>query len=423
MIIPFLSMLLSVALIPMIWSGFWQRNKNKLIIAVVFSIPVAFYLLWNGLGKELLNTISFDYVPFIVLLGSVFVVTGGIFVAGDIEARPSNNTLFLAIGAVISSVMGTTGAAMLLIRPLIQTNKDRKFKVHTVLFFIAVVANCGGLLTPLGDPPLFLMYLRGADFTWFLKLFQPWLFTNGLILLIYFFVDFFYQKKEPADTLVRDKTNILPIKIYGKINLLYLAGIVLAVAFINGQYFPIIKINPVYGFLREALILLMALLSLFFTPRSNRISNNFNWNPILEVAFIFFGIFVTMVPCILYLSSNAYNLGVTHPGQFYYYTGLVSSFLDSAPASVLFHSLAKSINVIAGNSMAGIPEEILKGICVGSVFFGSMSYLGNGPNFMIKAVVEENNIKMPHFFSYIFKFSLIVLLPVFILVQLIFISL
>ena len=253
-------MLLSIAMMPLIWSSFWEKNKNKIITALVFSIPVAVYLLWNGLGIKLLDSMIFDYIPFIVLIGSVFVVTGGIYVAGDIEAKTSINILFLGIGAIIASVIGTTGAAMLLIRPLIQTNKDRKFKVHTILFFIAIVANCGGLLTPLGDPPLFLMYLRGANFTWFLKLILPWLFTNGILLFIYFIVDSFYHKKEPVEALIRDKTNILPIKIHGKFNLVWLAGIVLAVAFINEQYFTMIRINPYYGFLRESLIFLMALL-------------------------------------------------------------------------------------------------------------------------------------------------------------------
>jgi Na+/H+ antiporter NhaD/arsenite permease-like protein len=423
MIIPFLLMLFSVAFFPMHLAKYWDKNINKLIVAVVLSIPAAVYMLWNGLGIKLFDTMVFDYLPFLILIGSLFVVTGGIFVAGDIEAKPSINTIFLGIGAVIASVMGTTGAAMLLIRPIIQTNKERTFKTHTILFFIAIVANCGGLLTPLGDPPLFLMYLRGAHFTWFLKLFLPWLFTNGLLLIIYFFVDSFYHKKESAEALLSDKINIIPIRIHGKLNFIWLAGIILAVAFINEQYFPIIKLNPYFKFLREAFILLMALISYYYTPRLTRMSNNFTWSPIIEVAFLFFGIFITMVPCILFLDLNARNLGVTYPHQFYYYSGIVSSFLDSAPAAVMFHSLALGLGTITGFSIAGISEEILRGICLGTVFFGSMSYIGNGPNFMIKAIAEENNIKMPHFLSYIFKFSLIVLLPVFILVQLIFISL
>ena len=208
-ILPFVLMLLSIALFPLFWNHFWEKNINKLYIALVLSIPVIIYLLANNLSEELLHTIVFDYVPFLVLLGALFTITGGILLTGDIEAKPSINTLFLGIGAVLASFMGTTGAAMLLIRPVIQTNKERTFKVHTILFFIGIVANCGGLLTPLGDPPLFMMYLRGAHFTWFLHLIPEWFFTNALLLLIYFFVDRYYYKKEPASAIIRDETNIM----------------------------------------------------------------------------------------------------------------------------------------------------------------------------------------------------------------------
>ena len=240
----------------------------------------------------------FDYVPFLILLGSLFTITGGIFLTGDIEAKPSINTLFLGIGAVLASIMGTTGAAMLLIRPIIQTNKERTFKVHTILFFIGIVANCGGLLTPLGDPPLFMMYLRGAPFTWFFHLVPEWFVTNALLIIIYFFVDTYFHKKEPISAITRDKTNIRPIKIEGKRNFIFLVGVVLAVAFINEQYLSFININPYFKFIREAIIVLMAYLSMQFTPKLLRTSNNFTWGPIEEVAYLFLGIFVTMVPAL-----------------------------------------------------------------------------------------------------------------------------
>jgi Na+/H+ antiporter NhaD/arsenite permease-like protein len=422
-VIPFLMMLLAIALFPLFWNRFWEKNINKLIVVILLSIPAAIYLLGEGFGIKLYKTMVFDYVPFIILLGSLFVITGGIHLSGDIEAKPSVNTFFLAIGAVIASLMGTTGAAMLLIRPVIMTNKERTLKVHTILFFIGIIANCGGLLSPIGDPPLFMMYLRGAPFTWFLKLFPEWLLTNGLLLIIYFIVDSWYHKKEPEVALLRDKLEIEPIRIKGKMNFIWLAGVVLAVAFLNEQYLPFIKINPMFRFIREGFILLMAILSYSFTERSTHKLNNFTWGPIEEVAYLFLGIFITMVPCLLYLETNAKHLGVTFPYQFYYYSGMLSSFLDNTPTAVTFHSLALGLGKQAGTIVAGIPEELLKGICTGSVFFGSMSYIGNGPNFMVKAVAEENNIKMPHFFSYMLKFSLIVLLPVFILVQLIFIGL
>jgi len=412
-------MLLSIAIFPLFWNHFWEKNKNKLIIAVILSIPIIIFLLSAGFTDKLIETMIFDYLPFIILLGALFTITGGIYLTGDIEAKPLVNTTFLGIGAVIASFMGTTGAAMLLIRPVIQTNKERQHKVHTILFFIGIVANCGGLLTPLGDPPLFMMYLRSAPFEWFFKLFPEWLLTNGLLLIVYFLVDSYFHKKEPASAIVRDKSMIRPIRLQGKINFIWLAGVVLAVAFLNEQYIPVIKTNHYFKFIREGVILLLAYLSILFTPKLVRESNNFTWGPIQEVAYLFLGIFVTMVPCLLYLELNAHTLGVTSPTQFYYYTGLLSSFLDNTPTAVTFHSLALGLGVNSFPLIAGIPEELLKAICLGAVFFGSMTYIGNGPNFMVKAVAEENNIKMPDFFSYIIKFSLIVLLPIFIAVQLI----
>ena len=419
-LLPFILMLLSIAVFPLFWNHFWEKNKNKLIIALILSIPVIIYLLSSGLTEKLFETIVFDYVPFIILLGSLFTITGGIYLSGDIEAKPLINTLFLAGGAVLASFVGTTGAAMLLIRPVIQTNKQRKYKVHTILYFIGIVANCGGLLTPLGDPPLFMMYLRGAPFEWFFKLFPEWFFVNIILLAIYFIVDTYYYKKEDISAIQIDKTNVRPLKLQGKRNFIFLLMVILAVAFLNEEYLTIIHSNHFFKFIREAVILFAAYLSMLVTTKLLRTSNNFTWQPIQEVAYLFLGIFITMVPCLLYLETNAKILGVKSPTDFYYYTGLLSSFLDNTPTAVTLHSLATGLGVNSGITIAGIPEEILKAICIGAVFFGSMTYIGNGPNFMVKTVAEENNIKMPDFFSYIIKFSLIVLLPAFILVQLLF---
>ncbi len=420
--IPFVLMLLSIAIFPLFWNHWWEKNKNKLIVAVVLSVPIIVYLLTNGLGEKLAETIVFDYIPFIILLGALFTITGGIYLSGDIEATPKVNVTFMGIGAILASLMGTTGAAMLLIRPVIQTNKERTFKAHTILFFIGIVANCGGLLTPLGDPPLFMMYLRGAPFTWFFHLAPEWFLTNILLLIIYFFVDSYFHKKEPASAIEIDRRVIKPIKLQGKLNFIWMAGVVLAVAFLNEQYLPFISQNHYYKFIREAAIVGMAALSLLFTTNLLRVSNNFTWEPIKEVAYLFIGIFVTMVPCLLYLESNAKHLGITSPAQFYYFSGLLSSFLDNTPTAVTFHSLAMGLGQTTGNLVAGIPEELLRAISIGAVFFGSMTYIGNGPNFMVKAVAEENNIKMPSFFAYIYMFSLIVLLPVYVIVQLLFVN-
>ena len=421
-LLPFVLMLLSIAVFPLFWNHFWEKSKNKLYVAIALSIPVIIYLLANNFSHQLIHTMLFDYVPFLILLGALFTITGGILLSGDIAAKPKVNTLFLGIGAVLASLMGTTGAAMLLIRPVIQTNKQRTFKVHTILFFIGIVANCGGLLTPLGDPPLFMMYLRGAPFTWFFHLAPEWFVTNLLLIIIYFFVDTYFYKKEPASAIARDLSNIKPLKIEGKRNFIFLVGVVLAVAFLNEQYLSFININPYFKFIREAVIVLMAFLSMQFTPKLLRTSNNFTWHPIEEVAYLFLGIFITMVPCLLYLETNAKQLGVETVSQFYYYTGLLSSFLDNTPTAVTFHSLALGLGITEGTLVAGIPEILLKAISTGAVFFGSMTYIGNGPNFMVKAVAEENNIKMPDFFSYMFKFSIIILLPIFIIVQLLFIN-
>ena len=420
-LLPFVLMLLAIAVFPLFWNHFWEKNTNKLYVAIALSIPTIIFLLANGFSHPLLHTMVFDYVPFLILLGALFSITGGILLSGDIEAKPKINTLFLGIGAVLASIMGTTGAAMLLIRPVIQTNKERTFKVHTILFFIAIVANCGGLLTPLGDPPLFMMYLRGAPFTWFFHLAPEWFITNLLLLIIYFFADTYFYKKEPASAIARDLTNIRPLKIEGKRNFIFLFGVVLAVAFLNEQYLSFININPYFKFIREAVILLMAYLSMKFTPKLLRTSNNFTWHPIIEVAYLFLGIFITMVPALLYLEFNAQHLIVRTTSDFYYFTGLLSSFLDNTPTAVTFHSLALGLGITDGTLVAGIPELLLKAISTAAVFFGSMTYIGNGPNFMVKAVAEENNIKMPDFFSYMYKFSIIVLLPIFILVQLLFI--
>lgn len=420
-LIPFIVMLLMIAVGPLFFHHWWENNNNKLIVSLVLGIPTAIWLISEELSGALSHQIVFDYIPFIILLGSLFVITGGIHLKGDIEAKPAINTLFLAIGAVLASFMGTTGAAMLLIRPIIRTNSDRKFKVHTILFFIATVANCGGLLTPLGDPPLFLLYLRGAPFDWFFHFLPEWLFVNGLLLLIYFITDTYFYKKETPEAIAFDRNNIEPISMKGKLNFICLLGIVAAVAFLNANHIPAIEHNHYLGFIREAAMLFFAGLSLGFTPKPTRQDNAFTWRPIAEVAFLFLGIFVTMVPALLYLKANAASFGIDTPAQFYYATGGLSSFLDNAPTAVSFYELALGLaSAHEGVLVAGISEELLIAISLGAVFFGSMTYIGNGPNFMVKAIAEENKISMPSFFAYMFKFSIIVLLPVFILTQLLF---
>ena len=424
MVIPFAIMLLTIAIAPLVAEHLWEKNRNKLIFTAVLSVASVVMLTSYGMGQNVVHSVLDEYIPFVMLLLSLFVVTGGIHICGDIKAKPLTNTVILALGFAFASVMGTTGAAMLLIRPLLQINQQRKYRVHTVLFFIALVANCGGLLTPLGDPPLFLLFLKGADFMWFSTMFPQWLTAGALLLVMYWVADKYYYAKEPAEAKLRDAAETEPIRITGKINFLYLGMVIAAVLFLNRKYIPAMALHesPLYvQFLRELVLGAIILLSLFTTRKQVRKANNFTWEPISEVAILFVGIFITMTPAMLYLEANAASLGLTEPWQFYYSTGALSSFLDNAPTAVAFHTLAKGLYPAGGEDfVASVPAILLQAISLGAVFFGAMTYIGNGPNFMVKAIAEQEGVKMPSFFGYIFKFTLIVLLPVYVIVQLIF---
>ncbi len=426
MVIPFVVMLLTIAIAPLMAEHLWESNRNKLIFTAIISVATIILLSSYGLGGDVVHSLLHEYIPFIMLLLALFVVTGGIHISGDIAATPLVNSFILGLGFILASVMGTTGAAMLLIRPLLQINQQRTHKVHTILFFIAMVANCGGLLTPLGDPPLFLLYLRGADFTWFAGMFPEWLVVGILLLVIYGIVDRYYYGKEPAEAKMRDLTEQQPIKVTGARNFLYLGMIIAAVLFINSNYIPAMGAEhaPFYlVFLRDIALAVIIVLSLVTTKKSIREANNYSWEPISEVAILFVGIFVTMTPAMLYLNQNAQSLGMTESWQFFYSTGILSSFLDNAPTAVAFHAVADGLPKVAGVELvANVPEILLKAISTGAVFFGALTYIGNGPNFMVKAIAEQNGVKMPSFFGYMAKFSLVVLLPIYIIVQLIFFS-
>jgi len=425
--IPFVLMLGAIAVLPLATPKFWESNRNKLIVSLVLGIPTAIWMLSNGLTTELERTIVFDYLPFVVLLGSLFVITGGIHISGDIESTPRNNTILLAIGAVLASIMGTTGAAMLLIRLFLKINSERKRKTHSVLFFIAIIANAGGLLTPLGDPPLFVLYLRGVPFTWFLHLFPEWFVTNLLLLTIYYIIDSLQYKKENPEDIAFDRSNIQKIRINGSLNFVWLIGVVLSVALINPLTIPSLENSDKATLVRVVIMLTLAACSLIFTKKEVHQNNEFTWSPIIEVAYLFLGIFITMVPVLVYVESNAATIGINHPIQFYYFTGALSSFLDNTPTALTFYSLALGLvehspQLFAHLPMiANIPTNYLAAISTSAVFFGSMTYIANGPNFMVKSIAEEQKVPMPHFFAYMYKFSLIVLLPIFIIVQLLFI--
>lgn len=424
-LIPFAIMLLMIAVAPLFAERFWESNRNKFICTMAVALPTAIYLIFAGLGHELSHQIFGDYIPFIILLLSLFVVTGGIRIKGDIPASTIVNAVILSIGFILASFMGTTGAAMLLIRPLLDINRQRTRKGHIILFFIAMVANAGGILTPLGDPPLFLLYLRGAPFAWFTSLFWEWLFVGASLLVIFLVWDNIEYKKEPLSARKAGLVQKSPMRIKGRINFLWLACIMLSVIFLNEHYIPAMSDPDSFfavRYIREIALSVIIILSLVTTSGNVRKSNNFSWGPITEVAILFIGIFTTMTPALMFLRAHAPELGLTQPWQFYYSTGLLSAFLDNSPTAVAFHSVATGLFLeVLPEYIAGVPETLLTAISLGAVFFGAMTYIGNGPNFMVKAIAEESGIKMPSFFGYMIKFSLIVLLPVLVVTQLIFI--
>ena len=422
MLIPFVVQLLCIAILPLTkMEEWWENNLHKLYISLLLGVPVGIWLCLNGMSHELEHQMIYDYVPFILLLMALFVTTGGICIRGDLRATPTTNTMIIAMGWVLASFMGTTGAAMFLIRLLLQTISQRKYKVHTVMFFIAIVANCGGLLTPLGDPPLFLLFQKGAPFGWFMHMFPEWAVTGALLLGIYWLTDTYYYKKEPWHLLSADFREQKRVTATGLINIFWLLCVVASTMFINKTYIPQMGAEdaPWYlKLLREWAFILIIILSMRTTKPQVRTDNSFSWTPILEVACVFCGIFATMTPALMYLEQHP--LPVQHPWEFVYAAGSLSAFLDNAPTAMVFHATATSLPIV-GTAVAGISEVYLKAICMGAVFFGAMTYIGNGPNFMVKSIAEESGVKMPSFFGYIIKFSLTVLLPIYIIVQLLFI--
>ena len=418
MLIPFAAQLLIIAILPLTkWGEWWEENRHKLLVSLLLGVPVGIWLCLHGMSHELEHQMIYDYVPFILLLMALFTTTGGICIKGDMQATPTTNTLIIGLGWVLASFMGTTGAAMLLIRLLLQTISQRQYKAHTVMFFIAIVANCGGLLTPLGDPPLFLLFQKGAPFGWFMHMLPEWALTGGLLLAIYWCIDTYYYKKEPWHLISADYREQVKVTATGLINIFWILCVVASTMFINSTYIPAMGAEdaPWYlRLLREWAFILIIALSVLTTKKQVRLDNHFSWTPILEVACVFLGIFATMTPALMFLEQHP--LPVQHPWEFVYATGSLSAFLDNAPTAMVFHATATSLPIV-GTAVAGISEVYLKAICMGAVFFGAMTYIGNGPNFMVKSIAEESGIKMPSFFGYMFRFSLIILLPVYVLVQ------
>jgi Na+/H+ antiporter NhaD/arsenite permease-like protein len=421
-VIPFVMILLAIAVLPILAEHWWHKNINKFLVSLVLGIPVAVYLILIGRFHDLEHQILLDYIPFVSLLGALFYISGGIVLRGDIRATPRNNVFFLAIGATLASFIGTTGASMVLIRPLLRSNSERKHVVHTVIFFIFTVSNIGGLLTPLGDPPLFLGYLRGIPFTWTFQLFPEWFFTNAVLLLIYYFWDRRAYAQESIRDIRSDVTHIEPISIKGTINIVWLIGVVLVVAFVNENYEPfrsLIQKSEFYKLIQVPLLLGLILLSKWTTHESYRRANDFNLEPIIEVAVLFIGIFVTMIPALILLRVHGPELGLDTPVKFFFATGMFSSFLDNAPTYLVFLTTAQGDMSIS--QFLSEKALFLAAISLGAVFMGANTYIGNAPNFMVKSIAEQSGIKMPTFGGYML-YSFGILMPVFIVVALLFLT-
>ncbi len=438
--IPFLAILLSIAIFPLVKPHFWHHHYGKVSLAIGVTFFIAFTI---GFGFNtslfyLVETYLGEFLPFIVLLLALFTVAGGIRLKGEIIGKPSTNLIMILIGTALASWMGTTGAAMLMIRPLLRANSWRKHRVHTIVFFIFLVANIGGSLTPLGDPPLFLGFLKGVSFFWTTKaMFLPMIVVIIYLAILYFIIDTYLYKKETGKP--EPSSDGSKLQIDGKINFIFLAGVVGAVIFSGMWHSDLSKDADIAikawgtgmitkGTLAQVIILLiLTALSLKFTKKETREGNEFNWEPILEVAKLFATIFITMVMPIAMLKAGTEGpLGfiisqVSSNGQpvnsaYFWATGILSSFLDNAPTYVVF------FNTAGGNAatLMTTGAKTLLAISAGAVFMGANTYIGNAPNFMIRSIAEESGVPMPSFFGYFIKYSIPILMPVFILVTLIF---
>jgi len=406
-VVPYISLLLAIAVLPLTAPHFWHDLRNQALASLACSLPVAAYLLLHGpdARTELWHVVQ-EYVSFIVLLATLYVVAGGLMLRGELRAGARTNTLLLGGGALLSNLIGTTGASMVLIRPMLRINAHRKFRSHVPIFFIFLVSNLGGLLTPLGDPPLLLGYLRRVPFGWTLAMWPEWLVSNGLVLGVFVLWDRWAYRREPKREVESEMAGHGPPRLAGWVNVPLLLAVV---ATILGRPF---------SFPGSELVLAgIAVLSLLLTPRPLRSANAFRWDPILEVAVLFAGIFVTMVPALALLQIHGPQLGLTEPWQYFWATGLLSSVLDNAPTYVCLGAVA------AGGGDFGLlaaqKPAILQAISCGAVFMGANTYIGNAPNFMVRVIAEESGFPMPSFFGYL-AYSGVVLLPVFGVVTLLF---
>ncbi|HEY3294929.1 MAG TPA: sodium:proton antiporter [bacterium] len=409
--LPFVLILLSIAVFPLLAPDWWGKRYPWVILPLGLLV-VVYYTAFFGHGERMVET-AHDYVAFIVLIGSLFIVAGGIHVGMYGELTPKQNVLLLAVGAALANIIGTTGASMVLIRPYLRGNRWRFAPFHAV-FFIFIIANCGGALTPIGDPPLFLGYLKGVPFFWVIQhLWYRWLVAIGLLLAMFFWLDNrHYHRQSLGEQEMAAAPDVFTLE--GKRNLFFLALILAAV--LVGAFLPE---NLVW--IRELIMVTAAVGSYLSTPRAIHRKNGFTFHPIREVAILFAGIFAAMVPALDWLASNASLLGLTTPGGFYWATGATSSVLDNAPSYLNFLAAAMGLEGLSVNDKLHVLQWIethshmLRAISISAVFFGAATYIGNGPNFMVKSICDHAGAKTPGFVEYIYKYSLPFLLPVLII--------
>jgi Na+/H+ antiporter NhaD/arsenite permease-like protein len=413
--VPFVLLLAAIAVLPLVAGHWWHANRNKAVVAAGLALPAVGYLLTvDGGGHALLHELQ-AYASFIILLTALYTISGGVVLHGDLPPTAAVNTGLLATGAVLANLIGTTGASMLLIRPVLRINARRARRVHVPVFFIFVVSNTGGLLTPLGDPPLFLGFLQGVEFTWTLRLWPQWLLVNGLVLAVFFVWDRLADRFEKPDALGPRETGPdpttppnEPLRVEGwQLNGPLMLGVIAAVLAQKYVPFPVSELAMVG----------LTLVSLWKTPKPWREANGFGWGPMVEVAVLFAGIFVTMGPALALLQEHGGKAGVTRPWEFFWLTGLLSSALDNAPTYLTMATLAGGGLDVGG--LAAARPDLLAAISCGAVFMGANTYIGNGPNFMVKAIAEEGGYAMPSFGGYAL-YALAVLLPVFAVVTVVF---
>jgi Na+/H+ antiporter NhaD/arsenite permease-like protein len=434
--LPFVALLAAIAVAPLVAPHWWHSNRNKAVVAALVSLPVLWLLgvAFGEPGRAVLGEKIHEYVAFIIVIGALFVIAGCVHVQGSLSGTPLGNTGVLGLGAVLANVLGTTGASVLLIRPLLRANKSRRRTVHIVVFFIFIVSNCGGLLTPIGDPPLLLGFLKGVPFEWTLRLWPQWLTATAALLVTFNVWDQWAlgreERERPGSQFERAMAHE-PLRVRGAVSMAALGGVLLTIiaagkAAAGGR--------PWAAGTQEAIIVAFALAAYVATSRENRRRNAFTFGPIIEVAVLFAGIFVTMAPVLEILNAWSQGartvlgtkFGVSHPWEFFWTTGALSSVLDNAPTYLAFAASAAGLQGIAAHgqfvgALALDPEAapLLAAVSTGAVFMGANTYIGNAPNFMVKAIAEEGGIKMPSFFGYM-AYSCGILLPLFVAITLLY---